>query len=50
VDWTDSVNHAAGGATEGMIALQMHFSNEETPRWKEGGHHRYRNIAIRELD
>jgi len=50
VDWTDSANHAAGGATEGMIALQMHFSNEQTPRWKEGGYHRYRNIAIRELD
>jgi hypothetical protein len=50
VDWTDSANHAAGGATEGMIALQMHFSNEDTPRWKEGGYHRYRNIAVRELD
>jgi hypothetical protein len=50
VDWTDSANHAADGATEGMIAVQMHFSNEETPRWKEGGFHRYRNIAVRELD
>jgi hypothetical protein len=50
VDWTDSANHAAGGATEGMIALQMHFSNDDTPRWKEGGFHRYRNIAVRELD
>jgi hypothetical protein len=50
VDWTDTANHAADGATEGMIALQMHFSNEQTPRWKEGGYHRYRNIAIRELD
>jgi hypothetical protein len=50
VDWTDSANHAAGGATEGMIALQMHFSNDDTPRWKEGGYHRYRNIAVRELD
>jgi hypothetical protein len=49
VDWTDSVNHASGGATDGMIALQMHFSNEKTPRWKPGGFHRYRNIAIREL-
>jgi hypothetical protein len=50
VDWTDSANHAVGGATKGMIALQMHFSNEETPRWKDGGLHRYRNIAVRELD
>ena len=50
VDWTDSANHAADGATEGMIALQMHFSNEQVPRWTEGGFHRYRNIAVRELD
>jgi hypothetical protein len=50
VDWTDTANHAADGATEGMIALQMHFSNEKVPRWVEGGFHRYRNIAIRELD
>jgi hypothetical protein len=50
VDWTDSANHAADGATEGMIALQMHFSNLDTPRWKDGGFHRYRNIAVRELD
>jgi len=49
VDWTDSANHAAGGATEGMIALQMHYSNEKTPRWKPGGYHRFRNIAVREL-
>ena len=49
VDWTDNANHAAGGATEGMIALQMHFSNVETPRWKQGGFHRYRNVAVKEL-
>jgi len=49
VDWTDSANHAKGGATDGMIAIQMHFSNEKTPRWKPGGFHRFRNIAIREL-
>jgi hypothetical protein len=49
VDWTDTANHAKGGATEGMIALQMHFSNEKTPRWKQGGYHRFRNIAIKEL-
>jgi len=35
VDFTDTANHAKGGATDGMIALQMHFSNEKTPRWKE---------------
>ena len=49
VDWTDTANHAKGGATEGMIALQMHFSNQQTPRWKAGGYHRFRNIAIKEL-
>jgi hypothetical protein len=49
VDFEDSANHAKDGATEGMIALQMHFSNQQTPRWKEGGFHRYRNIAVREL-
>jgi Domain of Unknown Function (DUF1080) len=49
VDWTDTANHAAGGATEGMIALQMHFSNTETPRWKPGGFHRFRDVSVREL-
>jgi hypothetical protein len=49
VDWTDTANHAKDGATEGMIALQMHFSNKETPRWKDGGFHRYRNVAVKEL-
>ncbi len=49
VDWTDSANHSKDGATEGMIALQMHFSNEKTPRWKPGGFHRFRNIAVKEL-
>ena len=49
IDWTDTANHAKDGATDGMIALQMHFSNEKTPRWKQGGFHRFRNIAIKEL-
>ncbi len=49
VDWTDTANHASGGATEGMIALQVHFSNEKTQRWKQGGYHRFRNVAIKEL-
>jgi len=44
-DWTDTANHAAGGVTEGMIAVQVHGGN----RWVEGGHHRFRNIAIKEL-
>jgi hypothetical protein len=49
VDWTDGANHSKDGATEGMIALQMHFSNDKTPRWKPGGFHRFRNIAVKEL-
>ena len=48
-DFTDTANHAAGGATEGMIAIQMHFSNEKTPRWVDGGFWRWRTIAVKEL-
>lgn len=44
-DWTDTENHAADGATEGMIVVQVHGGN----RWVEGGKHRYRNIAVKEL-
>jgi len=44
-DWNDSSNHAADGATDGMIALQVHGGN----RWVPGGMHRFRNIAVREL-
>jgi len=44
-DWTDTANHAVGGATEGMVAVQVHLGK----RWVEGGKHRFRNIAIREL-
>jgi hypothetical protein len=49
VDFQDTANHAKDGATEGMIALQMHFSNATVPRWKEGGFHRYRVVAVKEL-
>jgi hypothetical protein len=45
VDWTDTANHAVGGATEGMIAVQVHGGK----RWVAGGYHRFRNIAVREL-
>lgn len=44
-DWTDTANHAAGGATDGMIAVQVHRGD----RWVKGGQHRFRNIAVREL-
>jgi hypothetical protein len=51
VDWTDTANHAAGGAMEGMIAVQVHRSdpNSKTSRWLPGGYHRFRNIAVKEL-
>lgn len=45
VDWTDTANHLPGGAVEGMIAVQVHMGN----RWADGGKHRFRNIAVREL-
>jgi lysophospholipase L1-like esterase len=45
-DWRDTANHAAGGAIDGMVAVQVHGGN----RWIPGGKHRFRNIAIRELD
>ncbi len=44
-DWTDTENHAADGATTGMIALQIHGGN----RCKPGLYHRYRNIGIKPL-
>jgi hypothetical protein len=51
VDWTDSANHLTGGATDGMIALQVHMSDPKgkNPRWVPGGYHRFRNIEIKEL-
>lgn len=48
-DFTDTANHAANGATDGMIAIQMHYSDEKTPRWVEGGFWRWRVIAVKEL-
>jgi hypothetical protein len=44
-DWTDTANHLIDGATDGMIAVQVHIGD----RWKAGGKHRFRNIAVREL-
>jgi len=43
--WTDTANHLPGGVLDGHIAVQVHMGN----RWVEGGKHRFRNIAIREL-
>ena len=49
VDWTDTANHAADGATDGMIAVQLHRSGPNGERWIEGGQHRYRAIAVKEF-
>ena len=48
-DFKDTANHAANGATDGMIAIQMHFSDAKTPRWVDGGFWRWRVIAVKEL-
>jgi len=48
-DFTDTANHAAGGATDGMLAIQMHYSDDRTRRWVPGGFWRWRTIAVKEL-
>jgi len=48
-DWTDTANHAANGAEDGMIAIQMHYSGENTARWVDAGFWRWRIIAVKEL-
>lgn len=51
-------NDLIGGRTDGMIALQSHWSStyervagsfDMSGSWKPGAAHRYRNIAIKEL-
>ena len=44
-DWRDTANHAAGGATDGMIAIQIHGGARALP----GGFWRWRNLAVKEL-
>ena len=48
-DFTDTANHAKDGATDGMLAIQMHYSNDTTKRWVPGGFWRWRTIAVKEL-
>jgi hypothetical protein len=43
-DFRDTANHAAGGAEDGMLALQVHGGKA----WKWEGYHRFRNIAVKE--
>jgi hypothetical protein len=45
-DWKDTANHAAGGATDGMIAIQIHGGARALP----GGFWRWRNLAVKELN
>ena len=52
VDWHAARNFLPNNATSGMIALQAHRSDPKgkNPRWRpEGGFHRFRNLAIKEL-
>jgi hypothetical protein len=44
-DFRDTANHLADGATDGMIAVQVHRGD----RWAPGGWHRFRSIAVKEL-
>jgi len=44
-DWTDTANHAADSAEDGMIGLQVHGG----PRWAAGKSFRFRNLAVKEL-
>jgi hypothetical protein len=52
LDWTDFANHLPDGAAEGMIALQVHRNDPtwKSQRWRDGGYHRFRNIAVKELE
>ena len=45
-DFQDTANHAAGGAVEGMIAVQVHGGEA---RWRKDGFQRFRNIAVKRL-
>jgi hypothetical protein len=45
LDWVDSANHAADGAEDGFIGLQIHGG----ARWRPGHFMRWRVIAVKEL-
>jgi hypothetical protein len=48
-DVTEETNALIGDATDGRIALQVHWSVADMPSWRPNGAHRFRNIAIREI-
>lgn len=45
-EFQDTANHAAGGARDGMIGVQVHGGAS----WVDGGFHRFRNIAVKKLN
>lgn len=58
-DVTQPTNDFIAGATQGMIGLQAHWSATFQPgvaefdmsgSWRPGGAHRFRNIAIKEVE
>lgn len=49
-DVTELTNDLIGDATDGMIALQVHWSEAGMPNWRPNGAHRFRNIAIKEIE
>lgn len=58
-DVTQPQNDFTAGATGGLIGLQLHWSAVYSPAarafsmagaWRPGGTHRFRNVAIRELE
>jgi hypothetical protein len=57
-DVTQERNDLIAGARDGMIGLQVHWTSTTAPpvapccgtSWRPGGAHRFRNIAIREID
>jgi hypothetical protein len=48
-DVTQTTNAQIGDATDGMIALQLHWSASYMTSWRPNAAHRFRNIAIKEI-
>jgi hypothetical protein len=48
-EWNTIRARIESGAADGMIAIQMHYSNDTTKRWVPGGFWRWRTIAVKEL-
>ena len=44
-DYTDTANHAIGGATDGFLAIEVHGGD----RWRPAAFWRWRAIAVKEL-